>query len=603
MDQFKFAIALAICFFLSSVSYAQELNWQSDVDLAKNLAAKESKNVLLHFTAEWCRPCKQLKTFVFPSPTVVAAIQERCVPVMVDTDQNPELVKQYEVDSIPLDIVITPAGRVLQKRQSPKDSTNFVRMMKAIDNVDTQYAKRNAVISQKIGDVLQEIENGAKSKVSSDNDFAVKAPEHVIPEPGKDGKLLLSKSKTRLVDHVSETVSDQASFPTTSKPAVKDPSPQRVFNDRFFVEKSHVASESEAKIRNGQQAVLSDNPSLHADTRLSANNLVATAATTPNATQESGTNNVREPMAIPSGGAFVPVERKQANGKSGPPSNQAKISVTHSPRKSSTADQKLRPTTAKLQTPAATSSLRSPNESKAVVVNDKNSVSVPTIPAKIEVDAVKRDLAKNATSNPSTKVEFLESKPASARIVGLGEKQNPTTNPAQQNNFLRNTLLNREGETPRLDPNRKLAHLRSAQPSKVKSASKPITLKKPAPMGLGGKCPVSLVQEGKWVLGDKKYGCVHRGKTYLFSDAKKLSIFQNAPEKYSPILAGYDPVAFHNDGELVEGKEKHGVFMGTAPDHRIVLFQTQESRAEFQKNPQKFMSTVRLAIKQSDEIR
>ena len=115
---------------------------------------------------------------------------------------------------------------------------------------------------------------------------------------------------------------------------------------------------------------------------------------------------------------------------------------------------------------------------------------------------------------------------------------------------------------------------------------------------LHGKCPVTLMTESKWVDGDPQFGCVHRGRTYLFFSQQNLRTFQADPDKYSPLLAGYDPVIYHERGDLVEGLEVHGVFMGQLPNQRIVLFSSAETRAKFENGPntKNYIETVRQAM-------
>ena len=115
---------------------------------------------------------------------------------------------------------------------------------------------------------------------------------------------------------------------------------------------------------------------------------------------------------------------------------------------------------------------------------------------------------------------------------------------------------------------------------------------------LHGKCPVTLMMESRWVDGDPKFGCVHRGRTYLFVSKLHLHSFQADPDKFSPLLAGYDPVIYHERGDLVEGSEVHGVFMGKLPNQRIVLFSSAETRAKFEAGPntKDYIETVRQAM-------
>jgi protein disulfide-isomerase len=118
-------------------------------------------------------------------------------------------------------------------------------------------------------------------------------------------------------------------------------------------------------------------------------------------------------------------------------------------------------------------------------------------------------------------------------------------------------------------------------------------------IGLQGKCPVTLIREGRWLAGDKRWGCVHRDQTYLFASQENLSVFLTDPDAYSPLLAGFDPVVFDRSGKLVPGLEEHGVFMGKAPNLRVVLFSDKNNRREFELNPRKYILAIRKAMENS----
>ncbi|MEM7785395.1 MAG: hypothetical protein AAF623_18765, partial [Planctomycetota bacterium] len=117
---------------------------------------------------------------------------------------------------------------------------------------------------------------------------------------------------------------------------------------------------------------------------------------------------------------------------------------------------------------------------------------------------------------------------------------------------------------------------------------------------LKGKCPVTLLTEGKWVNGDERFGCVHRNRVYLFASQQKLNQFFENPDAYSPIVAGYDPVIFMETGKLVDGQEKYGVFMGKTPNQRVILFRSSDSRDKFQAQPSQYLNTIREAMLKLD---
>lgn len=51
----------------------------------------------LHFTADWCNPCKQMK------PVIDKFISENSdiEYIVVDVDSQPDLVRKYEIQTVP----------------------------------------------------------------------------------------------------------------------------------------------------------------------------------------------------------------------------------------------------------------------------------------------------------------------------------------------------------------------------------------------------------------------------------------------------------------------------------------------------------------------
>lgn len=115
------------------------------------------------------------------------------------------------------------------------------------------------------------------------------------------------------------------------------------------------------------------------------------------------------------------------------------------------------------------------------------------------------------------------------------------------------------------------------------------------PLGLEGYCPVALTEAAKWTRGDVRYGAIHRGRTYLFATQADQQKFMANPDKYSPMLSGYDPVAYISGGALVDGKRQHGI----VHEGQMYLFASEASLDAFCKSPQQFCNPVRQAMQQS----
>src|SRR5215470_8698960 len=69
-------------------SRADLVRWV-DVDRAAALAAATHKPILYEFSADWCRPCRQLEDEVFRDQRLAAMINQRFIPVrLVDTQSE-----------------------------------------------------------------------------------------------------------------------------------------------------------------------------------------------------------------------------------------------------------------------------------------------------------------------------------------------------------------------------------------------------------------------------------------------------------------------------------------------------------------------------------
>lgn len=141
---------------------------------------------------------------------------------------------------------------------------------------------------------------------------------------------------------------------------------------------------------------------------------------------------------------------------------------------------------------------------------------------------------------------------------------------------------------PRTDP---LATQEPVRPQRQPPSARP-TGRQPAPFGLEGYCPVTLLKKDLWKKGDPRFGVVHRGRTYLFAGQDEKAEFLKDPDGYSPVLAGVDPVLLADSGEAVEGYRAYGLYY----ENRIYLFTSEENLQRFSRQPEQFAGPVRQAM-------
>lgn len=113
------------------------------------------------------------------------------------------------------------------------------------------------------------------------------------------------------------------------------------------------------------------------------------------------------------------------------------------------------------------------------------------------------------------------------------------------------------------------------------------------PLGLDGYCPVCLVEKQKWILGNRLWGVIHRGRTYLFDSPEDRAKFFADPDRYAPVMSGQDVVYALESGRLVPGSRRHGVYFG----NRVYLFADESSLQKFSQNPHHYAAQALAATR------
>jgi len=116
------------------------------------------------------------------------------------------------------------------------------------------------------------------------------------------------------------------------------------------------------------------------------------------------------------------------------------------------------------------------------------------------------------------------------------------------------------------------------------------------PLAFDGFCPISLQQAQKWVRGNKTYGAIHRGRTYLFVGEAERQKFLAAPDAYSPVFSGNDPVMMLDENVQVAGSRKFGCSYQGA----FYLFSSKDTMDRFAKQPVQYSTGVRQAMNRMD---
>jgi protein disulfide-isomerase len=115
----------------------------------------------------------------------------------------------------------------------------------------------------------------------------------------------------------------------------------------------------------------------------------------------------------------------------------------------------------------------------------------------------------------------------------------------------------------------------------------------PAPVGLEGFCPVSLVHQNRWVAGDARYGVIHRGRLYLFAGPRERDVFWKDPDQFAPALGGMDAVLALEMRQEAQGSREYGFFYGGRP----YLFSSEQTMNRFLQSPERYAAEVLQAMR------
>ena len=124
---------------------AHEIEWQPWGPEAFERAREADKPVLLAISAVWCHWCHVMDETSYSNPAVIAAINERFVPVRVDNDRRPDVNARYNMGGWPTTAFLAPDGTAIT------GSTYMppAQMLRALDEITQFYAANKDKIAER----------------------------------------------------------------------------------------------------------------------------------------------------------------------------------------------------------------------------------------------------------------------------------------------------------------------------------------------------------------------------------------------------------------------------------------------------------------------
>lgn len=133
MCNFFRVTAFAVVVAASAVAEAQEnWRWARNLDEARAIAAQSNKLVLIHFGGKQCRACQELERDVFARPGFGESLARDYVGVKIDAYLFPSMARDFKVELLPTDVIVTPGLEVVERRTSPRTSADYDATMAQI---------------------------------------------------------------------------------------------------------------------------------------------------------------------------------------------------------------------------------------------------------------------------------------------------------------------------------------------------------------------------------------------------------------------------------------------------------------------------------------
>lgn len=94
--------------------YSFSINWITSFDEAREESLSQNKFMVVVFTANWCKPCKEMELGVWIDKDVENVL-ENFIPVKIDVDEYKNIASKYDVEGIPQILIIDANGKILTR--------------------------------------------------------------------------------------------------------------------------------------------------------------------------------------------------------------------------------------------------------------------------------------------------------------------------------------------------------------------------------------------------------------------------------------------------------------------------------------------------------
>jgi thiol-disulfide isomerase/thioredoxin len=124
----KKTIAFVLACLIGGTAYARPPVFMNNYESAVKVSNDLGIDILLVFSADWCKYCKMLKKDL--SASVSKDELKDLIICTINVDENTKIKKEYSVSSIP-DSVYLSKNKIKSRRKGYNDLSNYLKWLKS----------------------------------------------------------------------------------------------------------------------------------------------------------------------------------------------------------------------------------------------------------------------------------------------------------------------------------------------------------------------------------------------------------------------------------------------------------------------------------------
>lgn len=552
--------AFVVSIWASTATAQDTIRWETDLATGQRLAAQTNRLVLVHFWGTWCPPCMEMEKSVFNKPGLGTAVHPYYVPVKIQVEDgmNQDLVKKFQVDGFPCDIVMTAQGQVVSRSKGFKPAGEYVAML-------NQAAQQALAAARPI----------AANAATAPHAAAAPSSPYAVPAVAPASPYAMQQTAT-------------TAAPVAATPAAVVPVASTV-GSRYST--TYTPPAASPTTTSPQPAALPQTPVAGAPTMNAPP--AAAGARTDDRYASYYSNRGATPTAAPT------VATPAAPLSNTAPASPVAASPTMGVSAATTGSRYAAPTTGDRYAAsgvgdryAASPQVPATNAAMPTTPSMPPPAVAPTMPAAINQPVI---ASTNPTTPPAIAATAAAAAPTTVAPAAVAPKPAMTQPALAQSAPLASAPPKPQPLTSNPAPT-------TTAPAAKSAAQAALLARIPAgspPLALDGYCPVTVTDKMVWKQGDPQFGAVHKGRTYLFASAADQQKFLANPDKFSPIISGNDPVAIVEEGRIVSGNRDFGVFCGG----QMVLFSSAENCNKYRADQKRYDAGLRQAMQSGAALR